>query len=336
MLEMARSIVRCAVVDAEGESFERKTTSVAGLSDLLQQFALRLSAAAREPVSLLLGQAPAGLNATGASDIRFWYDQVADEQNTTLRPRVNRLLKILFRAKTGPTKGVEPKAWSVKFLPLWQASASEQADTRLKTSQADEIDIRSGVLRPEEVAVSRYGGDEYSTATTIDLKLREEMQQSVDPEALGQQQPGSDLESGEPVANPEIAEVAVDPSTALNGAQVTSMVEVITKVSEGALPRETGVEILTAAFPLTRKQADKIMGSVGKDFVPKAEEKGPVPPQLARFTGQTAGGEKPAGDEKPEAKPGGKTGDAQTDTEPDTASSPTPSPTPTPSHDDGA
>jgi hypothetical protein len=156
----------------------------------------------------------------------------------------------------------------VSFNPLWQLDELQQAERRLKTSQADEIDIRSGVLRAEEAAVSRYGGEGYSTTTTIDLELREEMQREVEPEVVeGEQQ-----EAEKPTADPKLAEVAVDPSTALNGAQVSSMVEVISKVANGELPRGTGVAILTAAFPLTPAQAEKIMGTVGRGFVPAKPE----------------------------------------------------------------
>src|SRR6185369_7489649 len=42
---------------------------------------------------------------------------------------------------------------------------------------------------------------------------------------------------------------AKDPQAALNGAQVESLVSVITQVAAKALPRETGIGIMTAAFP---------------------------------------------------------------------------------------
>lgn len=267
MLEIARSLVRAVVVDADGEDFERKTTSVAGLSDLLQQFALRLSAAARTPVSLLLGQAPAGLNATGASDIRFWYDQVSDAQETILKPALNRLLTILFRAPAGPTSGHEPESWSIRFLPLWQLDELQESDLKYKTAQTDEIYIRNNVVRPEEVAVSRFGGDEYSTETIVDLEIREEMA------ASGGSEPDESGEEMKPSVDPE---VAVDPNTALNGAQVASMVDVVKAVASGELPRSAGVSILEVSFPITAGQADKIMGEVGRGFTQRAPETAPA------------------------------------------------------------
>src|SRR6185312_978190 len=63
-LDMMRSIARLIPVDADGEDFERKTTPLSGYPEMLDRFSNRVSAAARMPVSRLLGQAPAGLNAT--------------------------------------------------------------------------------------------------------------------------------------------------------------------------------------------------------------------------------------------------------------------------------
>jgi hypothetical protein len=70
------------------------------------------------------------------------------------------------------------------------------------------------------------------------------------------QQQISAAQSATPVADaPQAAESApqesgVDvASLALNGAQVTSLVDVITQVGTGAMPKETAVAVIKAAFP---------------------------------------------------------------------------------------
>lgn len=57
----------------------------------------------------------------------------------------------------------------------------------------------------------------------------------------------------------------------LNGAQVSSLLEIIQNVAQGVLPRDSGVEIIATAFNLSRDKADSIMGSVGGSFVPTEE-----------------------------------------------------------------
>ena len=60
----------------------------------------------------------------------------------------------------------------------------------------------------------------------------------------------------------------------LNGAQVTSMVQIGSQVAAGLLPRGSAVQMLLAAFPLTGEQAEKIMGDVGKGFSIPPEQAG--------------------------------------------------------------
>jgi len=73
--------------------------------------------------------------------------------------------------------------------------------------------------------------------------------------------------AGEPLED-EDAATAVDPMTALNGAQGAFMIQLLTSVATGQLPRETGVESLTAAFPFDRATSERIMGTIGRGFVP--------------------------------------------------------------------
>lgn len=78
----------------------------------------------------------------------------------------------------------------------------------------------------------------------------------------------------EPV-NPVVENTASDTTVSdvtFNGAQVTSMLEVINKVALGELPRASGIEMLKVAFSLTETQAENMMGEVGKSFVPASAQ----------------------------------------------------------------
>lgn len=182
ILALCQSIARAGLIDSE-EEFKRETVNVTGLPELLEKFSLRLAAAARMPVTLMMGQAPAGLNATGASDIRWFYDSIDAERARILRPRLNRILKVLFVSKRGPTGGAEPANWTVKFGPMWQLDAIQEADRRLKNAQADRQYVDAGVLMPEEVAASRFGGDTYGEDIVLDRAIREEADVQAEEEA---------------------------------------------------------------------------------------------------------------------------------------------------------
>lgn len=66
---------------------------------------------------------------------------------------------------------------------------------------------------------------------------------------------------------------SVNSTDALTGVQITSMLEIVNNVAKGAIPRETGVEIIAAGFPVSVDESDKIMGEVGKGFKPEDQPK---------------------------------------------------------------
>lgn len=57
----------------------------------------------------------------------------------------------------------------------------------------------------------------------------------------------------------ETEQLAVAKDIALNGAQVTSLVQIARSVSLGELDRESAIEIITAAFPFDRTKAEQII-----------------------------------------------------------------------------
>jgi phage-related protein (TIGR01555 family) len=177
LLDLSRSVLRAMVMDAEHEDFERKPTPLTGLPELLDRWMHRVSAAVGIPITLLFGQSPGGMNATGESDTRFFYDSIRTYQETVLRPSLERLLRLVMSAKEGPT-GAEPEGWSFEFNPLWQTSDKEKAEIRKLTADTDAVYLDRQVISPEEIAQSRWGGDEYSTETAIDLEAQDIMRQA--------------------------------------------------------------------------------------------------------------------------------------------------------------
>lgn len=167
LMDLSRATLNVILLDAK-EKFDRKSSSVAGLDKLLTAQTIALSAVSGIPATLLLGQSPRGMNATGESDIRQWYDNVASDQEDILQSLLERLILLSMLAKEGPTKGKELDSWSVKFRPLWQPTEKEIAETRKLIAESDEIYLNGQVLHPTEIRTSRFGGETYSIDTTID------------------------------------------------------------------------------------------------------------------------------------------------------------------------
>lgn len=297
-MDLSRSTLRSVILDADaGESFERTQTPTAGLPELLDRFAQRLAAVSRIPVTLLMGESPAGLSATGDSDVRAFYDRIAAEQGDFLVPNLTRLCEVLFAAREGPTRGSVPETWSVVPRPLWQLSETEQADVRLKTAQADQIYIQAQVLTPEEVAESRFGGDAYSTETQLDRELRDalgaakeeeptlvdgEQPVPVDPKAPAAGAAAGAAPAAADPTKPAIPEgvatgEVASPDTALSGVQSAAMLDIIRDVIAGQIPMGSAIAMMKVTFALSDEAAHAILDpTVG--FEPAAPEPDPAQP----------------------------------------------------------
>ena len=61
-----------------------------------------------------------------------------------------------------------------------------------------------------------------------------------------------------------IAEATASVDSTLNGAQITSLVNVVQSIATGELPKATGVEIILASFPFDRARAEQIVADVSE------------------------------------------------------------------------
>ncbi len=175
MVDMSRSAARMLYIDAENEEFERVPTPLTGVADTIQMQMLRVSAAAREPVALLFGREPSGLNATGDADFRRFYNVIAGEQKTDLEPRLRRMYTLICLAKDGPTSGKAPqKGFGFTWHKLYEPSEKEQSEIRWNMAQTDSAYVAAKVLLPEEVASSRFRSGDLNLDTEIDLDKRRE------------------------------------------------------------------------------------------------------------------------------------------------------------------
>ena len=109
----------------KNDTFQTTNYTFSGLSDVMLQFAQQLSGASQIPMVRIYGQSPAGLNSTGESDLRMYYDKVNSEQESRLRPGVTTLLYVMWQSVFGKPA---PKDLEFTFVPLWQMSALDKAN----------------------------------------------------------------------------------------------------------------------------------------------------------------------------------------------------------------
>lgn len=160
IIRQTRSIANLNLIDADGETYEKKASTVTGLADLLDRMIGRLCAKARMPATLLVGTSAKGLNPTGEGENKNWENVVKGRQRRKLVPIYKRLITLALLAKDGP-KGVSAN-WRINFNPLSTPTPKEQADLRDKISTTDQRYVDMQVLDPQEVR-GRFAGDNFST-----------------------------------------------------------------------------------------------------------------------------------------------------------------------------
>lgn len=268
-MDLSKSVFRALVIDAD-DDYQRQQTPLTNLPEMLDRFASRLSAAARLPVTVLMGQSPKGLGNEGDSDVRFLYDQVAGEQEETI-PQLNRGAELVMLQHDGPMKGKLPKdTWSMEFCSLWQPSDKEKAETRLINAQTDVLNIERGVYTAQTVREQRYGGDVYGTEIKIDVEADRALEQAQQRAAATAATAGDlDLRStlsGPVGAQPANANAVKPVDTAMNGAQVTALLEVIKSFNRGEVSGPSAIQTLVRAFGVSPSDAG---GMIDESFAVK-------------------------------------------------------------------
>lgn len=144
---MLKGLYNTLVMDSL-EEYESKQLTFATLPEVMDRFIQVAAGAADIPVTRLLGQSPAGMNATGESDLRNYYDRIRSGQELELRPAMRTLDECLIMSALGQRDPAVHYRWS----PLWQLGEVEKADIALKTSQAVTAYVNSGLFPDSAIA----------------------------------------------------------------------------------------------------------------------------------------------------------------------------------------
>jgi phage-related protein (TIGR01555 family) len=170
IINKVKGVYRAIVLDKDKEEFSREAAPFAGLADLDDRSIKRVAAEAEVPVTILMGEAPAGLNATGASDLEWFEGRVIADRTQEAEPRCRRMYEILLGARSAPKL---PAGYEIQisFGPIRQPTAKEKAEAYSVTAAADAAYITNQVILPEEVFLARAGEDGWQMS---DLDFDEE------------------------------------------------------------------------------------------------------------------------------------------------------------------
>lgn len=156
LMDLVKSTFHSMYLDNE-EEFVRDNISFAGVPEILHILFMLISADTGYPMTRLFGMSPAGMNATGESDMNNYYDMVRSLQVSELQPVLLRLVRIISL-----WKGIEEPY--IKFRPLETMNEKEEADLEKQKADREKVEadtykayIDAGVLEPYEVRFLKYG-----------------------------------------------------------------------------------------------------------------------------------------------------------------------------------
>lgn len=141
LIDYSRRLNGSVAIDKDDE-YAVFNIPLGGLTDIIQEMEQYVCAVTGYPFTKLFGRSPAGMNATGQSDMQIYYDKVKSYQKRKLRPALEYLVKLIQLSSEGPTQGKELEKWSIKFKALEQLNDLEQAN--VDKTQAE---VRAAVVK---------------------------------------------------------------------------------------------------------------------------------------------------------------------------------------------
>lgn len=129
----------------QGTKLTNTQYTFTGLQEVYESMCLNLCGASHYPMTKLFGRSPAGMNATGESDLKNYYDYVDSQREAKLRPALQKLLPVLAMSAWG----FVPDDLDFSFPPLWTPTAMETAEITLKKAQAIRDTFQAGLIRAD-------------------------------------------------------------------------------------------------------------------------------------------------------------------------------------------
>jgi phage-related protein (TIGR01555 family) len=156
VMDLCRSVFNSIYLDKDDE-YTRDNVSFTGIPEVLYNIYMLVSACTGYPITRLFGVSPAGMNSTGESDMRNYYDMVRSTQRTEIEPLVLRLVRIIAEWKNLEEPYIEWK-------PLQQLSEKEKAEKDKMEADKDQVIattwkayIDASILEPYQAAYLQFG-----------------------------------------------------------------------------------------------------------------------------------------------------------------------------------
>jgi phage-related protein (TIGR01555 family) len=142
MMRRFQGIEGLTMLDSDDEFEAQGASNFAGMSDVMLQMGQQISGALQIPLVRLFGQSPAGLNSTGESDLRTYYDGIAQQQTKNLLVP----MRVIVRAASLSGGWKIGDDYSVVFRPLWQLSEEQKSEVAARDAETVVKVEESGII----------------------------------------------------------------------------------------------------------------------------------------------------------------------------------------------
>jgi uncharacterized protein len=132
------------IIDQKDDFAVVQQPSFTGLAECVVHLGQQNSGAMEIPLVRLFGQSPVGLNSTGESDLRTYYDGINKKQNREMRVPVTKIYRMIAQ-----TLGI---GWSedatIEFKSLWVLSDDQKAAIAAQDTTAVTNAFNAGITSP--------------------------------------------------------------------------------------------------------------------------------------------------------------------------------------------
>ena len=124
------------------DDFVTHQFSFSGLAQIYEMFIMDLAGACEMPVTKLFGRSPAGMNATGESDMQNYYDHIEEQQESALRPVIDKLLPIMCMSIFGAI----PDDLDYSFNPCRRPTEEERKNLASQVANSVVAVFNAGII----------------------------------------------------------------------------------------------------------------------------------------------------------------------------------------------
>lgn len=165
LVDSVRGVLNTVAVDAD-DTYDIKDTSLGGIKDVVGEQKVSVSTESGIPVTILFGESPGGMNATGDADFDGYHEMVEGIQKTRATPALERLVSLILAQTSFKTQINE---WTIIWPSLSSPTDKEVADVRKTNAEAEVKELEAldmvvgmGIISEEEAkefiaTLGRYG-----------------------------------------------------------------------------------------------------------------------------------------------------------------------------------